>query len=584
MKQIRILFLLGCILASLQVTAQEYTDSPLTEQAIRELYINDPDSCLHLLDQSEQRLIPSDIAPWRIDILRAMCYEIKGDYKTKEQCVRRVLQNDSVRLIPERHLNLTAMLASVLERQNKYEECIEICRKAVDMARHTGRKKEEADMFSTLARIHLRMAENDEAQDCFKQAMMLLENTDDVREMASLSTIYGEYMTVLIDWKQNQEAIEIGHKREAVIARMSHLPGPPPGYIDQQYGFLYAKMAILLQNEGKAKDAADIYEKYRKLHFAQTVTGKNFITLYLLDAGRYQEALEQNDTCLSAFTNDTINYEYWILLERGARANRGLKRYDKADAYMQRCCILQDSIYTREKESKAQEYAHIFQSQEKDMQLSKAQAVSERKSILIATSCLVVLILGILLQVIWRNLRKTKQRNRIAAHQIDELLEQREELRKAFARLQEAQELAERTMKETGEQAHAPIEEVSSQESDNEKQPGYDTFIRMETILMEKKLYLQPKFGRDDLLRTTGVNKNELVKLLRTYADSDNLNEYLNRLRAEYAIRMMKEQPQLTLDAIAEASGFNSRSTFYRFFVKIWGMTPTQYLQTQKKP
>ena len=95
---------------------------------------------------------------------------------------------------------------------------------------------------------------NDEmAQEYFQRAVKLLEGTDDVREMSRLSTIYGEYMSFYINRNRMAEAIEIGYRRETVIQRMSGLPGPPPGYIDQQYGFLYAKMAVLLHDEVRKK-------------------------------------------------------------------------------------------------------------------------------------------------------------------------------------------------------------------------------------------------------------------------------------------------------------------------------------------
>lgn len=38
-----------------------------------------------------------------------------------------------------------------------------------------------------------------------------------------------------------------------------------------------------------------------------------------------------------------------------------------------------------------------------------------------------------------------------------------------------------------------------------------------------------------------------------------------------------------TIDSIAEASGFNSRSTFYRVFQNVFGMSPSQYLEIQKE-
>lgn len=68
---------------------------------------------------------------------------------------------------------------------------------------------------------------------------------------------------------------------------------------------------------------------------------------------------------LSAFTNDTVSYEYLILLNYRARASRGMKRFDLADVFTQRGWVVQDSIYTRESKSKAQEYASKFELKEK---------------------------------------------------------------------------------------------------------------------------------------------------------------------------------------------------------------------------
>ena len=133
------------------------------------------------------------------------------------------------------------MLAGVLETQNKYEEGISVCQEAIRQARILGYKKEEAVILSTMARTYIGMKNNTRAQECFEQAVDLLEGTDDVREMSRLSTLYGEYMTFLINQEQTSKAIETGYKREIVIQRMSEQPGPPPGYIDQQYGFLYTK-------------------------------------------------------------------------------------------------------------------------------------------------------------------------------------------------------------------------------------------------------------------------------------------------------------------------------------------------------
>ena len=564
-------------------TSATVPDSLLTERTIRSIYVNYPDSALRLLDEAEKSPA-SGIIPFRIDLLRAMCYEIKHDLTAKEICVRRALQNDSIRLVPERKLSSIAMLANILERQNRYEESIGVCHEGIDLARNLACKKEESDMYSVMARVCIGMTNDEMAQEYFQRAVRLLEGTDDVREMSRLSTIYGEYMSFYINRNRMAEAIEIGYRRETVIQRMSGLPGPPPGYIDQQYGFLYAKMAVLLHDEGKKEEATEIFRKYQSTSFSKTLIGKQYSVPYLLNINQYAVAAALSDTCISAFTNDTVSYEYLILLNYRARASRGMKRFDLADVFTQRGWVVQDSIYTRESKSKAQEYASKFELKEKELQLAKSHALSERRMLLLAGSCVLTVLLIIILWTTFVNLQKTKMRNRIAAKQIDELLAQREELRKVFTQTRNTHE----TTKEIGTGSSLPEEETLTAATKTDvAAPGtnsdenYAKFMKMESQLIEQKLFLKPGFGRDDLIRVTDINKNDLSPLLRRYAGSDNFNDYLNGLKIEYSIKLMKEKPYLSVDAIAEEANFNSRSTFYRAFVKISGMTPAQYMRTK---
>lgn len=494
-------------------------------------------------------------------MLRAMCYEIKGDYPEKERCVRRLLEEDSIRLDADRRLKVTVMLAGVLDRQNKYEEGIRVCREAIDLARNAGNRKEEAEMLSTMARIYAGMKNTGEAEKCFRRAVGFLEKTDDVREMSYLSTIYGEFMTFLTEAGRIGDAIDAGRKREALIDRMSKLQGPPPGYIDQQKGFLYAKMALLLCDNDQPREASALYDKYCLLDFARTYTGRLFSVPYLLKAKRYSEALANNGSCIREFVGDTISYDYLGLLQNQSEAYRGLKSYSSADSFMQRCYAVQDSIYKRDSESKAQEYAALFDSQEKELQLTEERAQSQRKTILIVSSLTLIALLLFILWVMFRNLRITKERNRIDAQRIDELISQKEELRKVYAAVP--------TRGATGETT--PDRNADSSEE-------YQSFIRMENLIVENQLFLNPKISREEILKVTGIGKNDLVPLLKKYAGSTNLSDYINRQRLEYAIRMIKDNKNFTIDYIAEASGFNSRSTFYRVFQNVYGMTPSQYL------
>lgn len=53
------------------------------------------------------------------------------------------------------------------------------------------------------------------------------------------------------------------------------------------------------------------------------------------------------------------------------------------------------------------------------------------------------------------------------------------------------------------------------------------------------------------------------------------------RLRLNHAIHLLKEHPEYTLRAIAEASGINSIPTFHSLFKNKTGMTPSEFKKTQ---
>lgn len=181
--------------------------------------------------------------------------------------------------------------------------------------------------------------------------------------------------------------------------------------------------------------------------------------------------------------------------------------------------------------------------------------------------------LTILAVVVYINFLRVSNRNRIAARQINELLEQREELRRLFSKTNNKHEVSdsETSVKEEPTQ-------IKATETDKFSDKDYETFIRMERLVIEQQLFLQPRFGRDELLRITGIHKNNLSSLLQRYANATNLSDYINRIRVEYAIKLMRGNKNYSIEAIVGEAGFNSRSTFYRAFYKEFGMTPAQYM------
>lgn len=594
--EFRTLFLISvCVLflfPAWTIAADSTPDSLLTEKQILKIYYSAPDSALHLLNEAEARHLP-DMPLFRIDILRGMVYESQGMYALKAQYMQRALQYDSVQKVPSRKLQVLVRLATTLDRLNKYGEGISVTTEALALARQLKLKVAESELLFTLGRMHRGMKNLSEGYNYMLRSVKLLEETNDVREMARLSTSYGDLSSYYDEDGQNEEAIRISKLRTALIQRMSGMSGPPPGYIDQQYGYLYSKLAYYYQKAGRPQEATETYNRFRSTQFARQPMGVNEIVPYLLLSGQYEKALECNNQWKQLFASrDSVGYDYLVLLDRYARIYRGLKKPVLADAYQLRATVLTDSIYSREKQSQAQEFAVIYQTKEKDMQLQEKGAKLTRQRIYFAAACLVAILFALLLWEKQTNLRKTRQRNRIAARQIDELLVQREELRRAYAGKEKANKetpgLVDDNIKNREDKETDNLEDeeaefiVSRKRQEDLNEEDRHRFISMENALLADQLFLSPKLNRDDLMRLSGLSKNRLSTFIQEYAGT-NVSGYINRLRVEYSISLLRQLDAYSIDAIAPLAGFNSRSAYYTAFSRVFGMTPMQYRETLKE-
>lgn len=109
-----------------------------------------------------------------------------------------------------------------------------------------------------------------------------------------------------------------------------------------------------------------------------------------------------------------------------------------------------------------------------------------------------------------------------------------------------------------------------------ELQEEYKQFKEVDKRIMKERLFANPDFGRDDLMRLLGVDKNALSGIIQRQTGT-NVPGYVNNKRMEYAITLIKEHPEYTLGAISEACGIKSPATFIRNFKNAYGMTSSEF-------
>ena len=123
-----------------------------------------------------------------------------------------------------------------------------------------------------------------------------------------------------------------------------------------------------------------------------------------------------------------------------------------------------------------------------------------------------------------------------------------------------------------------PAEELTPQEEQEvDEETLQDVLQRMNELIVSEKLYLNENITREDMARRLHVDKAILIQSFRKFLNDCTMPSLLNRYRVQQAIALMKSQPNYTVQAIAEDSGFSNVRKFYRIFKDEMGMTPTEY-------
>lgn len=104
-------------------------------------------------------------------------------------------------------------------------------------------------------------------------------------------------------------------------------------------------------------------------------------------------------------------------------------------------------------------------------------------------------------------------------------------------------------------------------------------------LMHDEKLFCNSELSLADLASRLNSLPNHLSQVINE-REGKNFYDYINTLRIEEFKRLATspDSRKYTLMALAEASGFNSKSSFNRYFKKISGQSPSEYLQSVSPP
>ena len=123
---------------------------------------------------------------------------------------------------------------------------------------------------------------------------------------------------------------------------------------------------------------------------------------------------------------------------------------------------------------------------------------------------------------------------------------------------------------------NAADDEKKKTETEKESPKYFDGIESSLTPWLENKSYTQSGFTIQDMAKTLGTNRTYLNAYIKDKYHAT-FCEWITGLRLEYAKTMLKEHPEMSIQKIAESSGFLSRSYFIKSFTEKEGCTPAKW-------
>jgi AraC-like DNA-binding protein len=106
--------------------------------------------------------------------------------------------------------------------------------------------------------------------------------------------------------------------------------------------------------------------------------------------------------------------------------------------------------------------------------------------------------------------------------------------------------------------------------------------IRLKEYMITSKGFTDETLNLDKLAANTNINKYHISETLNNFAHT-NFYKFVNNYRIEYAkerIHYFKEREiEINILSLAYDIGFNSKSSFNRYFKEFTGLTPSEYIK-----
>lgn len=108
-----------------------------------------------------------------------------------------------------------------------------------------------------------------------------------------------------------------------------------------------------------------------------------------------------------------------------------------------------------------------------------------------------------------------------------------------------------------------------------------ELFRLIDATIRRERLYADSSLQRRDIMRRYGLRRQHLNEILNVYASGQGFPAYINSIRLQEAVSMMRERPEMSITDIAETVGL-SLPNFRIQFRKRYGVNPAVFRISQQ--
>ena len=546
-------------------------DTPYQVDSVLVAYGYHPNRALVMLDSA---LLLGNINEYRAKFIRAKIYS-KSLLKQRQDSAilicEQLLQHDSVIHAPQERENILDLLMITSRTKVDFEGYVKWATQKAEVCRLQG---EETEQWRTEAEIGMVMAhlgQPEEGMEKIDEAIRQLDEPGSIDRMDAFIIAVKRKITVLNDQGRYAEVIPLAQR---ILDRLVHYeqhasayaedsyrlswsdsPADRDRYIDfsraQANGFLAGAYAMT----GDTPHARECLSRFNQSGYGHSLGGRRMIIPAQMALGMYDEAMATSDEVAYRMGRDTINDDYAVILRDRAIVARAkghvVEAYNLMNRHANLVKVLSDSLHA----SEAHDYAARYHAQEQELKIQEAEAASRMKSIIIGVIVLLFFIASVISFYYRRQRQIISEKNRALVRMIN------------------------------GTPFVAPVDEIEGAEDTDEvsdSEESEDTSALFETIdttIRTEHLYANVSLQRQDVCTRFCITRHTLNNLLAQHVGSSSFPQYINNIRMEEALPLLRDNASMTIAAIATAVGFTP-ANFREQFKRQYGVTPQEYRQS----